>query len=75
MIKKERLKMRLIVNGEEKNFEKEHMTIKELVEALGIKVPNYAVAVGMEVIPKSEYDTYVLKDGDKVEIVTFVGGG
>ncbi len=67
--------MKLIVNGEEKNFNKETLTIKELVEELGIKVPNYAVAVGLEVIPKSEYETYKLKDGDKVEIVTFVGGG
>ncbi len=67
--------MKLIVNGEEKIFNKETLTIKELVEELGIKVPNYAVAVGLEVIPKSEYETYKLKDGDKVEIVTFVGGG
>ncbi|WP_457625090.1 sulfur carrier protein ThiS [Persephonella sp.] len=67
--------MRLTVNGEIKEFDKENMTIKELVKELGIKVPNYAVAVGMEVIPKSEYDSYRLKDGDKVEIVTFVGGG
>ena len=67
--------MKLIVNGEEKIFNKDSLTIKELVEELGIKVPNYAVAVGLEVIPKSEYDTYRLKDGDKVEIVTFVGGG
>jgi len=67
--------MRLIVNGEEKIFNKENLTIKELVKELGIKVPNYAVAVGLEVIPKSEYDKYKLKDGDKVEIVTFVGGG
>jgi len=67
--------MKLIVNGEEKEFNKDSLTIKELVEELGIKVPNYAVAVGMEVIPKSEYETYKLKDGDKVEIVTFVGGG
>ncbi len=67
--------MKLIVNGEEKNFNRETLTIKELVEELGIKVPNYAVAIGLEVIPKSEYETYKLKDGDKVEIVTFVGGG
>ena len=67
--------MKLIVNGEEKIFDKESLNIKELVEELGIKVPNYAVAVGLEVIPKSEYETYKLKDGDKIEIVTFVGGG
>ncbi len=66
--------MKLIVNGEEKEFDRE-LTIKELVEELGIKVPNFAVAVGMDVIPKSEYETYKLKDGDRVEIVHFVGGG
>ncbi len=67
--------MKLIVNGEEKEFNKESLTIKELVEELGIKAPNFAVAVGMDVIPKSEYETFQLKEGDKVEVVTFVGGG
>ncbi|NPA57974.1 MAG: sulfur carrier protein ThiS [Aquificae bacterium] len=66
--------MKITVNGEEREV-KEGTTIKELVDQLGIKAPNYAVAVGMEVIPKSEYETYRLKEGDRVEIVTFVGGG
>jgi len=67
--------MKIIVNGEEKVFDKNEISIKELVELLGIKVPNFAVAVGMDVIPKSEYETFKIKDGDRVEIVTFVGGG
>ena len=67
--------MKLIINGEKKEINKDKLTIKELIEELGIKVPNYAVAVGLDVIPKSEYEKYELKDGDKVEIVTFVGGG
>ena len=67
--------MKLKVNGEIKEFDKDEMTISELVRELGIKAPNFAVAVGMDVIPKGEYDTYKLKDGDSVEIVTFVGGG
>ncbi len=66
--------MKIILNGEEKEVKKD-ITIQELIKELGIKAPNYAVAVGMEVIPKSEYKTYRLKEGDKVEIVTFVGGG
>ncbi|WP_029520649.1 sulfur carrier protein ThiS [Persephonella sp. IF05-L8] len=67
--------MKLKINGEYREFDKDQLTIKELVQELGIKAPNYAVAVGMEVVPKSEYETYQLKDGDVVEIVTFVGGG
>ncbi len=67
--------MKIILNGEEREFNKENMTIKDLVEELQIKAPNFAVAVGIDVIPKSEYETYQLKEGDKVEVVTFVGGG
>ncbi|MDQ7055770.1 MAG: sulfur carrier protein ThiS [Persephonella sp.] len=66
--------MKIILNGEEKEV-KEGITVQELIEELRIKAPNYAVAVGMEVIPKSEYSSYRLKEGDRVEIVTFVGGG
>jgi len=66
--------MKIILNGEEREI-KEGTTIKELIQELGIKAPNYAVAVGMEVVPKSEYETYSLKEGDRVEVVTFVGGG
>ncbi len=67
--------MKIVLNGEEREFNKDNMTIKDLVEELQIKAPNFAVAVGIDVIPKSEYETYKLKDGDKVEVVTFVGGG
>ncbi|MGC8868973.1 MAG: sulfur carrier protein ThiS [Sulfurihydrogenibium sp.] len=67
--------MRLIVNGVEKVFDKEQLTIKELINLLEIKSPAIAVAVGFDVIPKDQFETYQLKDGDKVEIVHFVGGG
>jgi len=67
--------MKIILNGEEREFDKDKMTIKDLVEELQIKAPNFAVAVGIDVIPKSEYENYELKEGDKVEVVTFVGGG
>ena len=34
-----------------------------------------AVEKNGEILPKSEYDTTYLNDGDKIEIVSFVGGG
>ncbi len=34
-----------------------------------------AIECNEEILPKSEYDAYVLQDGDVVEIVSFVGGG
>lgn len=67
--------MKLYVNGQEREFNQDKLTISDLVKILEIKAPNFAVAVGYDVIPKSEYDSYELKEGDKVEIVHFVGGG
>ena len=34
-----------------------------------------AVEINEEIVPKSQYDTVVLNDGDTVEVVSFVGGG
>jgi thiamine biosynthesis protein ThiS len=34
-----------------------------------------AVEVGLEIVPKARYDTHTLLEGDRVEIVQFVGGG
>ncbi len=67
--------MKLIVNGVEKEFDKDCLTIKELINILEIKSPAIAVAVGFDVIQKDQFDTYKLKEGDRVEIVHFVGGG
>ncbi|HIC97716.1 MAG TPA: sulfur carrier protein ThiS, partial [Aquificaceae bacterium] len=55
----------------------EAKTVGELLKCMGIKVREvgFAVAVNEEVIPKSEYDSRKLRDGDKVEIVQLVGGG
>lgn len=66
--------MRLIVNGE--NFETSKAgTVEELLKEFRIEPVRVAVEVNMVVIKKSDYATYKLNDGDKVEIVNFVGGG
>ncbi|WP_457600515.1 sulfur carrier protein ThiS [Hydrogenivirga sp.] len=67
---------RVIVNGEEKEFERE-LTVMELLEESGVKFREVgiAVAINEEVVPKSEYKTRKVKEGDRVEIVQLVGGG
>ncbi|MDQ7082060.1 MAG: sulfur carrier protein ThiS [Aquificota bacterium] len=49
----------------------------ELLELMEIKVREVglAVAVNEEVVPKSEYRTRKVKEGDRIEIVQLVGGG
>ena len=50
-------------------------TVKRLLENKNIKNKYYAVEINRKIIPKSEYKTYVIKDGDKIEIITAIGGG
>jgi sulfur carrier protein len=66
--------MRLIVNGE--IFETSNAgTIMELLNELRIEPGQVAVEINLSIIKKSDYSTFWLNDGDKVEIVNFVGGG
>jgi sulfur carrier protein len=66
--------MRLTVNGE--IIEKSNAeTVMELLNELGIEPGQVAVEVNLAIIKKADYSTFRLNDGDKVEIVNFVGGG
>ena len=66
--------MRLIINGEEKRFDKE-LTIQEILKRLQVEDKVMAAAVNTQIVKKEEWDRYKPKDGDKVEFLTFVGGG
>ena len=66
--------MRLIINGEDLEVSKAE-TLQELLGELRIKPERVAVEVNLSIIKKSDYDSCRLKDGDRIEIVNFVGGG
>jgi thiamine biosynthesis protein ThiS len=66
--------MRLTVNGEERSFEGVS-DIAALVSALGLNTKKLAVERNLEIVPRSQYAATALKDGDRIEIVAFVGGG
>ena len=65
--------MRIQVNGEHR--EVAAATILALVEELGLDVRKVAVERNLEIVPRSLHATTVLADGDRVELVQFVGGG
>ncbi len=66
--------MHLIVNGEP--FENPRTeTLADLLRELGIEPGRVAIEVNLSIIKKSDYHTFKLRDGDKIEIVNFVGGG
>jgi len=51
------------------------LSISALLEQLEIDARRVAVELNMDVVKKSAYDSSVIKDGDEIEIVNFVGGG
>jgi thiamine biosynthesis protein ThiS len=66
--------MKVIINGDSTDI-RDGSTVAELLADLRIGRDRVAVEVGMEIVPKICYDTHTLAEGDRVEIVHFVGGG
>lgn len=50
-------------------------SIAQLVAAGGFQPQRVAVELNEQIVPKAKYESTVVRDGDKVEIVGFVGGG
>lgn len=65
--------MRIHVNGEER--EVQATTLSGLVEALGLDPRKVAIERNLEIVPRSLHGQTPLADGDRIEIVQFVGGG
>ena len=65
--------MRIQVNGEPRDTRAE--TVLALVEELGLDVRKVAVERNLEIVPKSLHATTPVADGDRFEVVQFVGGG
>ena len=66
--------MRLLINGEERGFSTVG-SIAALVAELGLDPRKVAVERNLEIVPRSTYAATQLSDGDRIEIVHFIGGG
>ncbi len=67
--------MKITVSGKEKEYS-EGITIKQLIEAENVENPLYVtVTLNDEFIQSSEIETAVIKDGDNIEFLYFMGGG
>ena len=66
--------MRLIVNGEEREFDRS-LTVSQLLAELGIDSRKVAVERNLEIVPRAAYEGAELGDGDRLEVVHFIGGG
>ncbi len=66
--------MKLTVNGESRTFGAV-ADVAALVVALGLDPRKVAVERNLEIVPRSAYQETALEDGDRIEIVHFIGGG
>lgn len=66
--------MTVWVNGEAREVP-EGSTLSALLESLQVGGPGVAVEVNAEVVRRARHPEHRLQGGDRVEIVTFVGGG
>jgi sulfur carrier protein len=69
--------MKLQINGEERSFNDgpAPLTLAALIEALGMKPDRVAVERNRNIVPRDRWAETQLQDGDRVEVVHFVGGG
>ena len=62
------------VNGESREY-RDELSLDELINELNIRDKVMASAVNMEIVKKDSWRGYILKSGDEVELLDFVGGG
>jgi sulfur carrier protein len=69
--------LRLTLNGQSRTFDtlKEDASVAELVSELGLKSDRIALERNGEILSRGRWAETVLVDGDKLEVVHFVGGG
>ena len=67
--------MKITVGGETREV-KDGITIRELIKEENVETPEYvSVSVNEEFAQKADFDTFLLKEGDRVEFLYFMGGG
>ena len=66
--------MTIQVNGESREIV-DGTSVTELLCELGVTQPHVAVELNLEVVPRAQHAGTALRDGDRLEVVTLVGGG
>ncbi len=66
--------MKVIVNGENREFN-DGSTLLEILKELSLEGKVMAAAINMDIVKQTDWKTYRVNDGDKLELLDFVGGG
>ena len=66
--------MRITINGQEETTDT-GTTVTELLGRLALAPVRVAVEINEDLVPRKTFDERIVQDGDRIEVVTFVGGG
>lgn len=66
--------MHIVVNGEQQEVE-EPLTVAHLLQKLNLRTEQVAVEINLKILDRNDFSTWTLHNGDKVEILSFIGGG
>ncbi|MFT5660653.1 MAG: sulfur carrier protein [Sulfurimonas sp.] len=66
--------MQIIINGKEKNFD-DNISLMNILKILSLEGKVMAAAINMEIVKQDAWEKHILNDGDKLELLDFVGGG
>jgi thiamine biosynthesis protein ThiS len=66
--------MKLLINGQDREFDSP-LSLSSLVEQLGMKTDRVAVELNRNIVAHERWANTNLAEGDRLEIVHFVGGG
>jgi sulfur carrier protein len=66
--------LRIVINGEERTVDAE-LSLAALVRQLGMKPDRVAVELNRSIVPRDRWPEAKLQEGDRLEVVQFVGGG
>ncbi len=66
--------MEVILNGEPRELP-DGLSAAGLIEHLGLADQRLAMEINQEIVPRSTFESHVLRPGDRIEIVRAIGGG
>ena len=66
--------MQIQVNGESRQV-REEKNVTGLLKDLQLNVERVAVEINLEILDRRDFDARILEEGDRIEIMSFIGGG
>ena len=67
-------KIKIIVNGKQMTVNLKY-SLKNLIDKLKLPINKIAIELNRQIVDKKRVSKVILKPGDKIEIVNFIGGG